>query len=117
MEQWKEECIHKQIKLDLNSNSMLNLRAADTFIAYALIAHLEKDDELALEHLKRAFNIDPQNTQAYYIKGLIAYDNGQAEEAVKQWSQYAESAGIFMRTDVKTFLATQRAKKGSVCGQ
>ena len=56
---------------------------ADVFVAKAALAYEDKRYEEALENLREALALDPQNVDALYYTGLVRIALGRLEEAVE----------------------------------
>jgi tetratricopeptide (TPR) repeat protein len=58
-------------------------READVFVAKAILAYEEKRYDEALEFLREALGLDPDNVDAFYYVGLVRIAQGRLEEAAQ----------------------------------
>lgn len=71
-------------------NATVNPRDADAHVQLALIYLQRRQDARALEHLKKAYEIDPDEIDANYELGKIARKNGEFQAALDHFAVVIE---------------------------
>jgi hypothetical protein len=59
-------------------------------IGAGIAAHMTGRDDQALSYLKHAVQVDPENTEANYILGQVAYAQGDLDLAIKSYERVAK---------------------------
>jgi Tfp pilus assembly protein PilF len=71
-------------------NATVNPRDADAHVQLALIYLERRQESRALEHLNKAYEIDPNEIDANYELGKIARRNGDLQKAIEHFSVVVE---------------------------
>lgn len=108
---WKDENVNREMRQRGDQIIVGSTRVFDTFLAYALAAHLEGDDELANQHLDYVFKRNPSCQEAHYIKGLMEYDAKHVEEAIKQWELCLDTTRVIIWPYLRKVVMDLRIRK------
>ncbi|NNE65657.1 MAG: tetratricopeptide repeat protein [Pyrinomonadaceae bacterium] len=71
-------------------NATVNPNDADAHVQLGLIYAQRRQDDKALEHFKRAFDIDNEEIDANFELGKIARENGDLQKAIEHFSVVVE---------------------------
>lgn len=81
-------------------NATVNPNDADAHVQLGLIYAQRRQDEKALEHFERAFEIDNEEIDANFQLGKIAREKGELQKAIEHFSVVVEQNDKFSLSEV-----------------
>ncbi len=91
--EWEEGYEHLKIVIESSQNTKDPLMTSTVFSNAALCLKnldMEKNKELIIQYCEKAIELDPFNTEGYWIRGLMYVYEGDPQKAIQTWNKSAE---------------------------